>query len=224
MTRGHPQLPAGLPAQADTDSLSQRAELAEAEMAVIRALLEPDLLFNSLNSLACLAHANPLEAEDLACSIGLFLRMVLGSAGSRERSIRRELEFVQAFLKIEKLRAPSSAVECRHEPGVLEMQIPAGLLLLLIRVVLASQPRADAPVCLRVHMAVHESILTVRARHGRLPTSSETLLQVINRWLRCVRGSDYRFESRQLRGDAQITTLTLSTAFRAAAEGGEELL
>ncbi len=83
----------------------QEKRLRELQMAAIRAQMNPHFLFNSLNSVQNLIQQNKNEEAHLYLSdfAGL-IRKVLRNSDKEEVSLAEELEMVEQYLKLEKLR------------------------------------------------------------------------------------------------------------------------
>jgi two-component system sensor histidine kinase AlgZ len=76
----------------------------EMELKALRAQLDPHFLFNSLNAISALIHANPAAARDMTVDLAQFFRQTL-SLGERTRiRLGQELELVQHYLAIEQRR------------------------------------------------------------------------------------------------------------------------
>lgn len=83
----------------------QEKRLRELQMAAIRSQMNPHFLFNSLNSVQNLIQQNRTQEANLYLSdfAGL-IRKVLRNSDKEEVSLAEELEMVEQYLKLEKLR------------------------------------------------------------------------------------------------------------------------
>jgi LytS/YehU family sensor histidine kinase len=76
----------------------------EMELKALRAQLDPHFLFNSLNAISALIHADPAAARAMTVDLAQFFRQTL-SLGERPRiRLGQELELVQHYLAIEQRR------------------------------------------------------------------------------------------------------------------------
>ena len=76
----------------------------EMELKALRAQLDPHFLFNSLNAISALIHADPAAARDMTVDLAQFFRQTL-SLGERPRiRLGQELELVQHYLAVEQRR------------------------------------------------------------------------------------------------------------------------
>jgi hypothetical protein len=101
------------------------AQLAEARLAALKAQLQPHFLFNTLNSIAALVHADPEAAERMIVLLSDLLRTTLASTGEQEIPLRRELEVLERYLEIERMRFPDRlGVLVEPGEGTLDALVP----------------------------------------------------------------------------------------------------
>lgn len=103
-----------------------RGELADARMQALRMQLNPHFLFNALNSIAMLVRDAEREAAvDTLEALSDLLRYVLDDSRRQEVPLRRELEFVERYLAMEKIRFQDRLVVCtKVEPDALDALVP----------------------------------------------------------------------------------------------------
>ncbi len=100
----------------------QKRLLAQGEIKLLQAQINPHFLFNALNTLSAVIRRDPEQARALVQHLSTFFRKNL-KRQSDEVSLRDELEHVQAYLQIEQARfadhlsvqwqIPESVLECR---------------------------------------------------------------------------------------------------------------
>jgi LytS/YehU family sensor histidine kinase len=78
--------------------------LTQARLQMLRMQLHPHFLLNALNTVASLMHSNLDRADEALCKLGDLLRFLLEHCGIQEVSVREELDFIESYLEIEKLR------------------------------------------------------------------------------------------------------------------------
>ena len=78
--------------------------LVQAELQVLKMQLQPHFLFNTLHSISSLVSSNPRAAQKMICSLGDLLRLSLVREDLPEVTLRRELEFLELYLDIERVR------------------------------------------------------------------------------------------------------------------------
>lgn len=102
---------------------------AKAELAALRAQLNPHFLFNTLNSLMGLMDRNMEDAKNALTQLADMLRYALKSDPARNEddvSLREELRFADAYLALEKLRLGDRLhIERYIHPEVLQCRLPA---------------------------------------------------------------------------------------------------
>ncbi len=85
-------------------SVELDGRLAEARLQALQMQIQPHFLFNSLNALAALITKDPEAADEMLVNLSDFLRMTFESSGAAEVPLRRELEYVERYLAIERVR------------------------------------------------------------------------------------------------------------------------
>lgn len=102
-----------------------REETLRAELRALQAQINPHFLFNALNALAELTHADAAAAETLVQDLSHLLRYSLRSSSSAQVSLGQELEAVDRYLRVESARLGERLrVERRVEPGLEDLPLP----------------------------------------------------------------------------------------------------
>jgi len=78
--------------------------LVQAKLHALKTQLQPHFLFNTLHSVAALVRKDPRAAEKMICSLGDLLRLTLAAEDVPKVTLRRELEFLQMYLDIQRVR------------------------------------------------------------------------------------------------------------------------
>jgi len=98
---------------------------ATAQLAALRAQINPHFLFNSLNSIAQLIHADPDKAEACVERLAEIFRYILHRAEQEFVPLAEELQMTRAYLDIERARFDERLrVETRVDPRSLSQLIP----------------------------------------------------------------------------------------------------
>ena len=101
------------------------SELARAQVQILEMQLQPHFLFNTLNSIMVLIRQDPDLASRMVARLSEFLRLTLDSAGMQEVTLRRELEFLEKYLHIERIRfGDRLQIEQHVDPAVLDALVP----------------------------------------------------------------------------------------------------
>lgn len=104
-------------------------QLVRAQLQILRMQLQPHFLFNTLHSIAALIEKSPRIAERIVCSLGDLLRMSLEASEVQEVTLRRELEFIDRYLDIQKVRFQDRlTVRLDVDDEVLDSKVPYLLL------------------------------------------------------------------------------------------------
>jgi len=85
--------------EADTLAMAREAELQKLQLQ-----LQPHFLFNSLNSINALIMVAPDQARQMVQQLSDFLRLTLKRADEPWVSVTQELEYLETYLAIEKVR------------------------------------------------------------------------------------------------------------------------
>ena len=97
----------------------------DAELRALRAQINPHFLFNSLNSISALTSLDPGRAREMCILLADFLRMTLGLGEKALVPLREELELLERFLAIEKVRFGNRLqVEARIDPQAQSCLVP----------------------------------------------------------------------------------------------------
>ncbi|HVO64542.1 MAG TPA: histidine kinase [Terriglobales bacterium] len=101
------------------------AQLANAQLEVLKIQLEPHFLFNTLNSIAALARHDGEAAEHMTLQLADLLRMSLDGVGVHEVPLHQELTFLQKYMDIQLVRFQDRlTVETDIDPRTLDTMVP----------------------------------------------------------------------------------------------------
>ena len=101
----------------------------EAELNKLRHQLQPHFLFNSLNSVYALTIVNPTEAGTMITKLAAFLRGTLKRDDEVWVSVADEMEYIQLYLDIEKVRfSHRLSVDVTIAEETLKLHLPGTLL------------------------------------------------------------------------------------------------
>ncbi|MTI30469.1 sensor histidine kinase [Xanthovirga aplysinae] len=84
--------------------IEMQSALKETELSMLKAQINPHFIFNSLNSISSLTLTRPEDAHEMIVKLSSFLRHTIGHAETELVPIKKELETIQLYLDIEKLR------------------------------------------------------------------------------------------------------------------------
>ncbi len=84
-----------------------RRQLAELELRAIRSQMNPHFIFNSLNSIQNLVNKNKIEETNIYLTeFAEMMRRVLNNSDKQLVSIDEEVQLIESYLNLEKLRIP----------------------------------------------------------------------------------------------------------------------
>lgn len=104
-------------------------ELEDARLRTLRSQLQPHFLFNTLNTIASFVRDEPLKAERMIARLSAMLRSSLHRASAQEVPLREELDLLEPYLEIERMRFEDRLrIEVDAEPAVLSARVPSLML------------------------------------------------------------------------------------------------
>lgn len=127
----------------------------EAELFKLRQQLQPHFLFNSLNSISALVGTRPDEARKMIQQLSDFLRGTLKREEHQWISLKEELQYLQLYLDIEKVRFGnrlSTVIEC--DDNAQDLKIPALLL----------QPLVENAIKFGLYDTIGDTVITLTAK------------------------------------------------------------
>lgn len=108
-------------------------ELANAQLLLLKSQLHPHFLFNSLHTISAMMHEDVKATDRMLSRLSDLLRLTLDSIGQHEVSLKQELDFVQKYLEIEKIRfANRLALSINVAPETLDALVPSMILQTLV--------------------------------------------------------------------------------------------
>jgi two-component system, LytTR family, sensor kinase len=138
--------------QADMEQLARNAELNK-----LQQQFQPHFLFNSLNSISALTGSQPQKARHMINQLADFLRGSLKREEHHTTTLEEELEYLQLYLDIEKVRFGhrlQTAVE--KDAASLQMKLPAMIL----------QPLVENAIKFGLYDTLGEVIITIKTKNN----------------------------------------------------------
>jgi signal transduction histidine kinase len=103
--------------------------LAQAQLQMLRMQLHPHFLFNTLNTVSSLMHQDVESADAMLTELSELLRLALRGDAAQEVPLRQEVEFVQRYLGIMRIRFGNRlATSLEIDPAALDALVPTLML------------------------------------------------------------------------------------------------
>lgn len=155
----------------EVENWKLRAELREAELAILKAQINPHFLFNALNNVRSLISENGDLARDMVSALSDLLRYAISHTSGDLVPVSDELEIVKQYMSLEKMQYEErlnvfydidpEANQCRIPPMVIQM--------LAENAVKHGISKQSQPGKLEIKVMASGGILTVRViNSGRL--------------------------------------------------------
>lgn len=91
-------------ALAQQQQADQQRQLADNRLKLLQAQIEPHFLFNTLSNVSSLIHTDPDAAEATVANLSMLLRQSLKRTREQHTTLAEELQFLEAYLNIQKIR------------------------------------------------------------------------------------------------------------------------
>lgn len=136
----------------------------EAELNKLRHQLQPHFLFNSLNSVYALTIVNPKEAGTMITKLASFLRGTLKRDDEVWVSVGEEMEYIQLYLDIEKVRFSHRLnVDVQIAEETLNLYLPGTLLQPIVEnAIKFGLYNTSAAITISVDVRVENQVLEIR--------------------------------------------------------------
>jgi two-component system LytT family sensor kinase len=113
----------------DLRAAQLEGQLATARLQALKSQLQPHFLFNTMHSISSLMLTDVEAADRMMTRLGDLLRMSLESAGTQVTTLSREIQSLNGYLEIEKVRfAERLNVTLDISPETLDASVPHLLL------------------------------------------------------------------------------------------------
>ena len=102
-----------------------QTQLVESQLEALKMQVQPHFLFNTLHSISALLSKDTEGARKMITRLGDFLRLTLENSGSMEVTLQQEIEFLNGYLEIERIRFKDRlTTDIRVDPQVLDVRVP----------------------------------------------------------------------------------------------------
>jgi len=139
----------------------------EAELNKLRHQLQPHFLFNSLNSVYALTIVNPKEAGTMIMKLASFLRGTLKRDDEVWVSVAEEMEYIQLYLDIEKVRFSHRLnLDIRIDEDTLALCLPGTLLQPIVEnAIKFGLYNTSAPILISIAVEIENNMLKISVQN-----------------------------------------------------------
>jgi signal transduction histidine kinase len=145
-----------------------RALATEAELKALKAQINPHFLFNTLNTIAALIHADPVQAEATVERLAEMFRYVLNGSERGLVPLEEELAFLDVYLEIEHARFGERLRLTREiAPETLGLSIPSLILQPLVENAIRHGHSQDGSIYISIRATIQNTTVLISiADHG----------------------------------------------------------
>lgn len=189
--------------RSESDRMRLVASSKELQLSTLRNQLNPHFLFNSFNMLRSLVESDPNAARDAITHLAEMMRHSLSSVSHNTISVARELEFVESYIALERLRYEERLRISADVPDdLLNRRIPSMLLYTLVENAVKygiDQNLAGVDVDYKIWLDSGRLRLRVSnsGRLGQTSKSAGTGLENVRQRLKLLYGGDASVEIRE---------------------------
>jgi len=102
-----------------------RTQLVQSQLEALKMQVHPHFLFNTLHSISALLNKDTDAARRMISRLGDFLRLTLENAGTQEVTLQEEMEFLNSYLEIERIRFRDRlTTHVEVDPQVWDVRVP----------------------------------------------------------------------------------------------------
>jgi len=188
----------------------------EAELNKLRHQLQPHFLFNSLNSVYALTIVNPKEAGVMITKLASFLRGTLKRDDEVWVSVAEEMEYIQLYLDIEKVRFSHRLnLDVQIDEETLDKCLPGTLLQPIVEnAIKFGLYNTSAAILISVSVTLENNVLQISVKNPYDPQVKSAGgtgfgLTAIRRRLYLLFADNTLLQTSSLEGNIYLTTLKI---------------
>jgi two-component system LytT family sensor kinase len=154
-----------LSAQLQLRATQLESQLTQAKLSALKMQLHPHFLFNTLHAMSVLVRQQrTAEADEMLTNLGELLRETLEGWEAQEIPLRREVEWINHYLAIQRVRFQDRlTVAMNLSPATLDALVPTLLLQPLVEnAIRHGLSKTSAPVRIEVKSHLRDSILEIQ--------------------------------------------------------------
>jgi signal transduction histidine kinase len=147
-----------------------KAQNTRSHLRALQARINPHFLYNALNNIAGLTHEKPDQAEQMAVSLATLFREALNKEEQDYSTVEQELEIIQHYLTIEKIRfGDALQYQIDVQPNTRSKHIPRFLLQPLVENAIKHGVEPDGKGRIRVNIEGDDSKLVISVEDSGKP-------------------------------------------------------
>jgi hypothetical protein len=163
-------------ADSERRQVALRTLLMRTEMDALRAQLQPELIFRTLQAIAAVIEKDPSSADAMIVALSQLIRESLANAGAVP--LRDDVEFVRRYLELQ-----GRSMICDIDDDLLDLQVPVFLL----------QPFADDATHLTIRCD-DDARLTIKVNGSAAEPAAGDVLDAARTRLQRLFGADFLLE------------------------------
>jgi LytS/YehU family sensor histidine kinase len=146
----------------------------ESELQSLKYQLQPHFFFNSLNTIYSLVDISPGQAKETIHSLSKMMRYLLYETNTGKVGLKSEVEFVQKYIDLMKLRTSSKTKVITVFPSVPDtVLIPPLLLITLVENAFKHGISATQPTEIYIELMVNENAVIFKTKNQAI-TNTES--------------------------------------------------
>jgi len=150
-------------------------EHIETQLTMLRNQVSPHFFMNTLNNIHALIDINTTEAKDAVIRLSNLMRYLLYESTSGKTSLKSELEFVESYIDLMKLRYTNDVRIILNVPGkVPDKMIPPFLFTALIENAFKHGISYKTKSYIFIDFIIDDNQLVMRVKNSIVPQESET--------------------------------------------------
>ena len=210
--------------QGELKAQQLKTQLVQSQLEALKMQIQPHFLFNTLHAISALLSQDTEAARRMITRLGDFLRLTLENSGAMEVTLRQEMDFLNGYLEIERIRFQDRlTTDIRVDPQLLDARVPN----LILQPIVENAMRHAIANCRHGHVeieaAVRNGSLKIQVRDngpGLSPRNLASATQglgvgLANTKARLERlyGADHRLELENAESGGLVVTLEIPRTY-----------
>lgn len=190
-------------------------ENLKSELKHLKYQIQPHFFLNTLNNIYALTDLSPEKAKEAIHSLGKLMRYLLYDTNTDHVSLRKEIDFIEKYISLMKMRLRDEVKVDYSFPAVIEeVQLPPLLLIPLVENAFKHGISADKPSFIYVELLLDKDNIVFTVKNSNFPKDyadqggSGIGIENLNKRLMLLYGSEAEF-SQSVKGQEHISYLKL---------------